>query len=346
VSVSPGSIVALGSITIEVGGTAEVLTVKAEAPLVQTASGERSFTVSTESVSNLPLANRTFDSLLSLAPGVVVTPGALDPAARVGGGGGSNYMLDGATAMDPGINRSGHAHQRRVARRGEGRARRVIRPSTPVRQACRSTRSPRAGPNQFRGSLYEVFRNSDWNATRKTNFSTAIPSRSSDQKDYGFSVGGPGRQRPAAENKLFLLLQLEIQSAHLRRRREPLPRADAARAAGDFSQSRDNNGKPVSLHQGSADCRDVSAADTRACFQDGGVLGRIPANRLYQTGLNILKWWPAPNIAQPAGQAYNFESVDPAVHLLGYQPVIRLDYQPTPNFAAASSSSSTSSRPR
>ena len=105
VSVSPGSIVALGSITLEIGGTAEVLTVKAEAPLVQTASGERSFTVSTESVSNLPLANRTFDSLLSLAPGVIVTPGALDPAARVGGGGGSNYMLDGATAMDPGINR-------------------------------------------------------------------------------------------------------------------------------------------------------------------------------------------------------------------------------------------------
>jgi len=69
VSVSPGSIVALGSITIEVGGTAEVLTVKAETPLVQTASGERSFTVSTESVSNLPLANRTFDSLLSLERG-------------------------------------------------------------------------------------------------------------------------------------------------------------------------------------------------------------------------------------------------------------------------------------
>jgi hypothetical protein len=59
------------------------------------------------------------------------------------------------------------------------------------------------------------------------------------------------------------------------------------------------------------------------------VVGRIPANRLYQSGLNILNWWPAPNIAQPTGQAYNFENIDPEVKLLGYQPIIRVDYQPT-----------------
>src|SRR5262245_51172201 len=50
IAVSPGSHMAIGTLTIEVGGTSEVVTVKAESPLVQTASGERSFTVSTESV--------------------------------------------------------------------------------------------------------------------------------------------------------------------------------------------------------------------------------------------------------------------------------------------------------
>src|SRR5947207_6172515 len=54
VSVSPGSIVALGALTIDIGGTAEVITVTAEAPLVQAASDERSYTISPESVSNLP----------------------------------------------------------------------------------------------------------------------------------------------------------------------------------------------------------------------------------------------------------------------------------------------------
>ena len=56
IAVSSGSIVALGTMTIDVGGTTEVVTVVAETPLVQTASGERSFTVTTESVANLPLA--------------------------------------------------------------------------------------------------------------------------------------------------------------------------------------------------------------------------------------------------------------------------------------------------
>jgi len=83
VEVSPGSIVALGALTIQVGATSEVVTVIAETPLVQAASGERSFTVSPQSVSNLPLNNRTFDSLLSLAPGVVVTPARwIPPLAR------------------------------------------------------------------------------------------------------------------------------------------------------------------------------------------------------------------------------------------------------------------------
>ena len=42
------------------------------------------------------------------------------------------------------------------------------------------------------------------------------------------------------------------------------------------------------------DAGTCSAASQVACFRDGGVLGKIPANRLYQSGLNILKWWPLP----------------------------------------------------
>jgi hypothetical protein len=46
--------------------------------------------------------------------------------------------------------------------------------------------------------------------------------------------------------------------------------------------------------------------------------------------LNILNWWPLPNISNvPAGQAYNWESTYPTVNLLGWEPVVRLDYAPT-----------------
>ena len=47
---------------------------------MQTQSGERSFTVTTEAVENLPIANRSFTALASLAPGVSGTD-------RIGGGG-------------------------------------------------------------------------------------------------------------------------------------------------------------------------------------------------------------------------------------------------------------------
>ncbi len=84
------------------------------------------------------------------------------------------------------------------------------------------------------------------------------------------------------------------------------------------------------------------------CFADGGVLGRIPKNRLYQTGLNILNWWPQPNLANvPAGQAYNFENTDPSRSICS--AFSRSCASTTNRFAtsaAASNSSSTSSRPR
>jgi hypothetical protein len=64
-----------------------------------------------------------------------------------------------------------------------------------------------------------------------------------------------------------------------------------------------------------------------ACFSDGGAVGRIPANMLYNTGLAILNWWPMPNI-NGAGLAYNYELTRPIENALGYQPVLRLDYQP------------------
>src|SRR5678815_939601 len=85
VAVSPGSRVSVETLTIEVGGTSEVVDVKGEAPVIQANSGERSFTIPTESVENLPIANRSFTALTSLAPGVTGNN-------RIGGGGGNNIM--------------------------------------------------------------------------------------------------------------------------------------------------------------------------------------------------------------------------------------------------------------
>src|SRR5690606_7606636 len=63
VQVSPGDRVNVPVLTIEVGGTTEVVSVSAEAPLIQAQSGERSFAIESSSVANLPMAKRSFAAL-------------------------------------------------------------------------------------------------------------------------------------------------------------------------------------------------------------------------------------------------------------------------------------------
>src|SRR5205823_6453041 len=76
-----------------------------------------------------------------------------------------------------------------------------------------------------------------------------------------------------------------------------------------------------------------TSANTSGCFQDGGVVGRIPANRLYQPGVNILKLWPLPNAGGP-GFGYNYETTAPTENIVSWQPAFRFDYNVTPNLRA------------
>src|SRR5204863_3440998 len=70
-----------------------------------------------------------------------------------------------------------------------------------------------------------------------------------------------------------------------------------------------------------------TAASTAGCFQDGGVLGKIPASRLYGVGQAILNRYPMPNVNQLPGQNYNYEVAAPTTDNLTQQPAIRVDYQ-------------------
>src|SRR5207244_918563 len=129
VNVSPGDRVVVPSLTLSVGGVNETVTVEANTALVQAASGERSFSVATETTSTLPLANRNFSLVASLVPGVggpaiggmsgVASAGGV---SRVGGGGQNNIMMDGLSMMETGnngqniqMNTEGNAERRVLA---------------------------------------------------------------------------------------------------------------------------------------------------------------------------------------------------------------------------------------
>ncbi len=320
ITVSPGDRVTIPVLRIEVGSLSETVTVQAESPVIQSSTGERSFTVATDAVSNLPLADRNFATLASLAPGV-------DGTARIGGGGATNFMMDGVGTMDTGSNRL------LMAVNVESIAEVKVLTSGYQAEYGRSsgvqiTAVTKSGTNRFRGSVYDVQKNSDWNSNTKVNKLNGDPKTVSKSKDWGYSIGGP-IGKAGGNNKLFFFYAQEFQPRTAGNNVVRFRMPTALERAGDFSQTTDNNGNPYSLIRDASTNLPCSTADNRGCFQDGGVLGRIPQNRLYQPGVNILKTFPMPNLPTIPGQVYNFEITRPNESILGYQPAFRVDYQPT-----------------
>ena len=327
VSVSPGDRQTVGVMTIEVGALTDAVVVVAETPLVQARSGERSFTIPTAAVENLPIANRSFTALAALAPGVTVTMQNNQPtgdAVRIGGGGDTNIMMDGVGVIDTGSNRP--LLQMNVESIAE------VKVLTSGYQAefgrssgLQITAVTKSGTNRFRGSVYDVERNSDWYSNSKQNKLNGNPKTVLKEKDWGFSIGGP-IGKPGGSNSLFFFYSQEFSPRtfgnDVGRYRFPTE----AERNGDFSQSLDQNGALYNFIKNPASPNPCSATNTSGCYADGGVLGRIPASALYQPGLNILKLYPLPNM-DGTGQAWNYQFIRPNQDILAWQPAARIDWQ-------------------
>ena len=304
IAVSPGDRKAAGTLMLEVGGMAETVTVSTEAPLVQANSGERSFTVSNEAVQNLPINTRNWASLTALTPGVVGT-------TRLGNVGSQNntYMVDGIAIMDTGNN--GQMLLTNIDAIDE------VKILTSGYQAeygrssgMQITAVTKSGSNRYRGAVYDLERNSDWNENSWVNQKNGDPRTVSKERDWGYTLGGP-IGRPGGANKLFFFYGHEYRprttGGAVRRFRVPT----LLERQGDFSQSTDNNGALVPT---------IRDHTTGQPFPGN----RIPQDRLYPIGLNILKLWPEPNVQ---GLNYNYENTAPEDTRLTQQPTVRVDYQ-------------------
>jgi hypothetical protein len=307
VAVSGGDRISVGALTLSLGITSETVTVKSEAPLIQSQSGERSFRVTTAEVENLPIGTgRNFATFTSLTPGVV---GA---TTRLGGGGQNNIMMDGVSTMDTGNN--GQLLQMNPEAIAEVKVLAAGYQAEYGRSSgLQITAVTKSGTNRFRGSVYDVMRNSDWNSNSWVNQINGTPKAVDKQSDWGYTIGGPVG-KPGGSNNLFFFYSHEYRPRNaantLRQFRVPT----MAERSGDFSASLDNNGAPIPA------LRDPI---------NGGTFpgNRIPQNLLYQTGVNILNLYPKPSIAQAPGTSYNLEFLSPTFKTLSQQPAFRADYQ-------------------
>ncbi|MEO8481505.1 MAG: carboxypeptidase-like regulatory domain-containing protein [Acidobacteriota bacterium] len=321
VGVSPGDRVVVGTITVDIGGLNEVVTVSDEAPLLQAQSGERSFAVSRQAVESLPISGRNWSTLTALSPGIVNGQRLGSPGAN-----NSNVMLDGVAIMDTGNN--GQMLQTNVEAIAE------VKVLTSGYQAeygrasgAQITAVTKSGSNRFHGSVYDVLRNSKWDTNSWANQKNGIAKSRSVQKDYGFTVGGPVG-KPGGNNKLFFFYSHEMRPRTSGGAVSDFRVPTLLERQGDFSQTTDNNGAPFPFIKDPLLAGACSASNQTACFKDGGVVGRIPKNRLYPVGLNILNLWPDPNIT---GLNFNYEVKAPLDSRLTQQPTGRVDYQASTN---------------
>ena len=202
-------------------------------------------------------------------------------------------------------------------------------------RSARSCRwSPRAARRDFHGSGYWYGRRSDWNANSFINkrVTPEVPKAQTSRNDSGYTIGGPVFFPGFNEEKrkLFFFFSQEhqrrVENNAERRTRVPT----ALERRGDFSQSVDTSGNLfpyIRDYQSGLPC---SASDTRGCFQDGGVLGRVPASRLYAPGLAILGIYPDVNLTG-AGQGLNFTSQAPN-ETPRREDLLRMDFQATDNW--------------
>jgi hypothetical protein len=157
----------------------------------------------------------------------------------------------------------------------------------------------KSGGRAFHGSGYWFRRNDDLNANTWINNrntpKTPVPPLN--HRDVGYTIGGPVLLPGwnADRTKLFFFWSQEYQS-RLSPQTTPVRvrvPTDLERQ-GDFSQTRDNAGTLFPFIRDYTTGLPCSLSDTRGCFQDGGVVGRIPQNRLYGLGVNILKIYRRP----------------------------------------------------
>lgn len=198
---------------LPIGAASETVTVEGGAPLVNSTSAAVSTVIDRNFVGGLPLNGRSFNTLLQLTPGVVVTPSTYGTPGQFSIAGqrtdANNFTVDGVSAnfgvgLGQNLGTSGTGGAQAFSALGGTSSLvsvdalqefRIETSSfapefgrTPGGQVILTTRS---GTNEFHGGAFDYFRNTvmdanDWFAKRAGN-----PRAPEHHNDFGGFLGGP-----------------------------------------------------------------------------------------------------------------------------------------------------------
>ncbi len=309
-------------IELQVGVVTENVTITSSGEQLQTESGERGLAIVSNQINNLGINGRSYLALTRLAPGVVNTnnysvaghAGLSNISVNGARNNQNNLTLDGIGNVDTGNNGDQLATVS-IDAVSEFK----ILTSNYQAEYGRSSGAQisvvtKSGTNEFHGSGYLYHRNDSLNANSWLNNRDGLARNFFRFNNFGYTIGGPvylpkfgeGEHSVwSGKNKLYFFFTQEYQRQLRPQGNRNVTMPTALERTGDFSQSVDKDGNKIYIRDYTKGLP-CSASNTAGCFIDGGVLNRIPQNRLYGPGLAILKVFPLPTLTGNNG--FNFRS--------------------------------------
>ena len=275
----------LPPITLEIGTTAESISVEANAVQLETETAERSGVVTGAQVVDIAINGRNYTSLLKTVPGVPADTGTGDAAINGGRTAQNNFTLDGQNVTDIGVNQQ-------FAYRISMDAISEFKVSTNGQTAEFGRNNgaqiqviTKSGTKDFHGDGYWFKRGEFMNANTFINNLSGVPKAIYRYMDAGWTLGGPiyiPKVFNRNKEKLFGFMSQEWNHNVIPNVLHQITVPTAAQRQGNFAGLTDGAGQPVII-------RDPS---TGAPFANN----QIQPSRFSQYGPAILNWLPMPNI--------------------------------------------------
>jgi hypothetical protein len=310
---------ALGSLSLQIGAITESVQVSGEAALLQTDSVERSQAIVGKQIQNIEVNGRNPLDMAKLIPGVVSTAnfsvGGVGGLANVfvnGNRGTSNQLtINGIGDVDTGANNS-----QNVTVSIDSMAEFKVLTGQYQAEYGRNAGAQialvtKSGTADFHGSGYIYHRHDDLNADSFINNVRGLPRTLYRYNDPGYTIGGPvsiPHLFTRTKDKLFFFWSQEWQDQLNPNGLKNVTVPTALERQGNFSQSVDNNNKPLVI-------RDPLTQTPLA----GNI---IPASRLYTAGQALANFLPLPNTT---GTGYNYTS-QVSNQIPRREDLLRVDY--------------------
>jgi hypothetical protein len=303
-------------VSLEVGSQGERITVSAESPLIEAEKADHGMVIDNKKVMDIPINTRNPIMLAAISNGITPTSGSTldqkpfsnsaDGSWSINGGVGSTveFLLDGAP------NNTIYNGVSTVANVPSVDAVQEFKVMTSTYDAQYGHTgggainiSLKSGTNSLHGSGYEYLKRTQFNAAAFSDnaHGNTVPNNALDQ--YGFTLGGPVRIPKVynGKDKTFFFFAWERYHEDQEYPAEKVASVPtAAQRQGDFSDTRDNAGRLITIYDPMTGRADATGKWIRQPFAGN----MIPSDRINPVAAKILALYPLPNTVSAGSPAW------------------------------------------